>query len=85
MENNSKASRIKRTKHIDITYFFITNRVKNGEVSVLWCPTVGTIGNYITKPLQGDMFNNFVDQIMVGIQDSDPFPGKDKVEQLRKT
>ena len=30
MENNGKASRRKRAKHINICYLFITNRVKKG-------------------------------------------------------
>ena len=32
MENNGKDSSSKRTKNIDIWYFFITDRVKKGEV-----------------------------------------------------
>jgi hypothetical protein len=36
LEKNGKASSSKRTKHINIRYFFITNRVKKEEVSVVW-------------------------------------------------
>jgi hypothetical protein len=38
LEKNGKASSIKRTKHINIRYFFITNRANKEEVSVVWCP-----------------------------------------------
>jgi hypothetical protein len=39
LENNGKASSSKRTKHINIRYFFITDRVSKKEVLVVWCPT----------------------------------------------
>ena len=42
------------------------------------------IGDYMTKPLQGDMFRNFRDQIMGVISSSDPGLGKVKVEQLKE-
>jgi hypothetical protein len=35
LEKNGKASSSKRTKHINIWYFFITNRVNNEEVLVV--------------------------------------------------
>jgi hypothetical protein len=53
LEKNGKASSSKRTKHINIRYLFITDRVSKGEVSVFWCPTGDMIGYYATKPLQG--------------------------------
>ncbi len=39
LEKNGKASSTKRTKHINIRFFFVTDRVKKNEVSVEWCPT----------------------------------------------
>ena len=39
LEKNGKSSSIKRTKHMNIRYFFITNRVIQGDVSLVWCPT----------------------------------------------
>jgi hypothetical protein len=32
LENNGRGSSSKRTRHIDISYFFITNRIEKGEV-----------------------------------------------------
>ena len=72
------------TKNINIWRFFITNRVKNGEVSVVWCPTGDMIGDYTTKHLQGDMFRKFRDQIMGMIPAADTGPGKVKLEHLSK-
>jgi hypothetical protein len=53
LEKNGKASSSKRTKHINIWYFFITDRLSKEEVSLVWCPTGDMIGDYATKPLQG--------------------------------
>jgi hypothetical protein len=75
-EKNGKASISKRTKHINIRYIFITDRVKKEEVSVVWCPTGGMIGDFPTKPLQGALFRKFRDQIMGVTPARDPGPGK---------
>ena len=64
LEKNGKASSSKRTKHINIRYFFITDRARNGEVSIDWCPTGEMVGDYMTKPLQGALFRRFRDIIM---------------------
>jgi hypothetical protein len=76
LEKNGKASISKRTKHINIRYFFITDRVSNEEVSVVWCPTGDMIGDYATKQLQGALFPKFRDQIMGVTPARDPGPGK---------
>jgi len=44
LEKNGKASSSKHTKHINIRYFLITNRVNNGDVSLSWCLTGDMIG-----------------------------------------
>jgi hypothetical protein len=74
LEKNGKASSSKRTKHINIRYFFITDRVSNEEVSVVWCPKGDMIGDYATKPLQGALFQKFKDQIMGVTPARDPGP-----------
>jgi len=78
LEKNGKASSSKRTKHINIRYFFITDRISQGEVTVQWCPTGDMIGDYATKPLQGAQFRKFRDQIMGVVPAQDPGPGKPK-------
>ena len=74
--DNSKVSSGKGTGHINIRYFFITDRVSNEEVSIKWCPTGDMIGDYATKPLQGSLFRKFRDQIMGVVPAQDPGPGK---------
>jgi hypothetical protein len=51
LEKNGKALGIKHTKHINIRYFFITNRVGKEEVSVVLCPTGDMIGDYALQAL----------------------------------
>jgi hypothetical protein len=72
---NGKASSSKRTKHINIQYFFITDLVKKEEVSVVWYPTGDMIGDFATKPLQGHLFRKLRDQIMGVTPARYPGPG----------
>jgi len=45
-----------RTKHIHIRYFFVTDRVNSGEVTLQYKPTEQMIADILTKPLQGELF-----------------------------
>jgi hypothetical protein len=56
LEKNRKALSSKRTNHINICYFFITDRIQNNELLVVWCPTGNMIADFATKPLQGALF-----------------------------
>jgi hypothetical protein len=64
MEKNGRASSGKRTRHINIRYFFVTDRVENRELSIEYCPTGEMIADFFTKPLQGTPFRTFRDWIM---------------------
>ena len=64
LERNGKASSGQRTKHINIRYFFITDRIKKGNVDVRWCSTTKMTVDFFTKPLQGSLFKRFRDLIM---------------------
>ena len=46
---NGRASSEKKTRHIDIRYFFITNHIASGEFNVQYCPTADMIADYFTK------------------------------------
>jgi hypothetical protein len=71
LEQNGKASSSKRTKHIDIRYFFVTDKISKGELKVHWCPTAEMVADYMTKPLQGKLFRKFRDIIMGVVQHND--------------
>ena len=54
-----------RTKHINVRYFFITDRVKTGEVSSKYKPTEYMVADLLTKPVQGELFR-YLRGIMLG-------------------
>ena len=64
LSNNGRGSSSKRTRHIKIRYFFITDRIKKNEVRVQYCPTDDMIGDFFTKPLNGAKFRKFRNIIM---------------------
>ena len=56
LEKNGHGSSSKRTRHINIRYFFIADMIANNEVRVEYCPTGDMVADYFTKPLQGSLF-----------------------------
>jgi hypothetical protein len=64
LEKNGKRSSSKRTRHINIRYFFVTDRIEAGELTVEYCPTGEMIGDFFTKPLQGSDFRRFRNLIL---------------------
>jgi hypothetical protein len=64
LEKNGRKSSSKRTRHIKIKYFFVTDRIKGGEVKVEHCPTDNMPGDPFTKPLQGKKFRGFGTHIL---------------------
>ena len=64
LELNGNSSCGKRTRHFNIKYFFITDLIKRGEVDIKYCPTDLMVGDYMTKPLLGDKFVKFRQEIM---------------------
>ena len=71
LAKNGRASSTKRTKHINIRYFFVTDKIAKKEVAVEWCPTGDMVDDYMMKPLQGATFKKFRDLIM-GIKQPNP-------------
>ena len=64
MEKNGKASTSKRTRHINIRYFFVADRVQNKEVTIEYCPTGDMTGDFFTKALQGSPFVKFRNEVL---------------------
>ena len=64
LENNGMASSSKRTKHIHVRYYFITDRIRAKELKVVYCPTEQMLADFFTKPLQGRLFYELRARIM---------------------
>ena len=58
----------KQTRHIDIKYFFVTDKIAQGELSVEYCPTKSMVGDMFIKLLQEELFHKFRNTIL-GIDD----------------
>ena len=72
LEKNGRASSGKRTRHIDIRFYFVADRVAKGDLRIEHCPTEDMVADYFTKPLQGAAFYKLRDQIM-NIASSSPY------------
>jgi len=70
LENNGRFSAGKGSKHIDIRYFFVTDRIEKGHVKIQYCPTGEMIADFFTKPLQGALFYKFRNAVL-GIHSDD--------------
>ena len=60
---NGKSS-AKRTKHISIRYFWLQDRVVNGDIKIVYKSTEEMLADGLTKPLQGDQFKRFKNAIL---------------------
>jgi hypothetical protein len=64
LEKNGKKSSSKRTRAINIRYFFVTDQSEKGNVKVEYCPTGDMVADFMTKPLQGPAFEKLKALIM---------------------
>lgn len=47
----------KRTKHIDIRYHFVREKVENGQMVLEYCPTQDMLTDIMTKPITTAQFD----------------------------
>ena len=71
LEKNGKKYSTKNTKHINVCYYFINNRVETGDVVIEHCPTEKMLGDHFTNPLQGALFRKLRAEIMNILDDLD--------------
>ena len=64
LEKNDRASSLKRTKHINIRYFFVKDCVDREEVKIEFLGTDDMIADFFSKPLTGKKFIEFRDEIL---------------------
>ena len=75
IEKNGSVSSSKRSRHINIRFFFIKDILKRENIEVKHCPTERMLADFFTKPLQGKLFR-YLRDIVMGIA---PFPMEERV------
>jgi len=61
---NGRLSSGKRTKHLDIRYFYVQDLLNRGVIKIEHCKTEYMIADFFTKPLQGRRFQILRDIIL---------------------
>jgi hypothetical protein len=64
LEENGLASAGKRSRHLNIRLFFVTDQQSKGQLNIEFCPTDLMVGDFMTKPLHGSKFTTFRSQIL---------------------
>ena len=64
LEENGRKSAGKRSRHLNIRLFFVTDQRQKGNIIIEYCPTDQMTGDYMTKPLHGAKFTKFRQEIM---------------------
>ena len=64
LEKNGQESSSKRTRHINIRYYFIKDCIDKDILKVEYCPTDDMVGDFPSKPLQGSKFKKHRKSIM---------------------
>ena len=64
LEVNGRKSAGKCSRALNVRYFFLTDQVEKGNLSIEYCPADEMWGNFHSKPLQGNKFCQFGGDIM---------------------
>jgi hypothetical protein len=64
LEKNGRMSAGPKSRHIDIRFFWIKDRVQKENILIRHCPTLQMLADFFTKPLQGALFRRFRDVLL---------------------
>ena len=92
MAKNGRLSCGSNSRHINIKFFWISDRVKQGHVQIKRCHMDRMLADFFTKPLQGSKFHTFR-RIIMGwehissiikrtSEDGEPPSAKERVEKV---
>ena len=61
---NNGRSNSEKTRHVNIRYFFLTDRIKTNEIKIEYKSTKEMLADILTKPLQGEQFRALRNQLL---------------------
>ena len=61
---NGRNSCTGNSRHIDIRYFFVKDRVESGDIIKEYCSSEEMLADFFSNALQGSFFRKFRDLIM---------------------
>jgi hypothetical protein len=64
LEKNGRSSAGQKSRHINVRYFWIKDRVRQEGIHIRHCPTLQMLADFFTKPLEGALFRRFRDVIL---------------------
>jgi hypothetical protein len=64
IERNGKLSGSQKTRHIDIRYFWIKDRLIKDNIEIKYCKTEAMLADFFMKPLQGNLFRRLREVVM---------------------
>ena len=64
LETNGRMSAGPKSRHVNIRYFWMKDRVKSERITIRHCPTLVMLADFLTKPLQGALFRKFRDVLL---------------------
>ena len=64
LEQKDILSSSKKTKHLNVRYFFVKQNIDKNEVVIFCCPTDIWVGDFFSKPLRSTKFIEFRCKIM---------------------
>ena len=64
LEENGRKNAGKRSRALNVRYFFVTDQISQGNLSVEYCPTGMMTADYMSNARQGTKFNEFRRAIM---------------------
>ena len=57
-------SNSERTRHIDVRYFFLHDRINTGDIEIAYLPTTDMIADILTKPLQWELIKKLKKELL---------------------
>ena len=83
LEENGRKSAGKCSRALNIRYFFVTDQITQGNLTIEFCPTERMTADFYTKPLQGEPFRKFKAELMGQVLGMPvPAPDRSVLEEL---